>query len=139
MQLEAPITKVIALLTASIKEDTSSETRLQIEQVSQYQLSYVVHFLSPILFPTYILFFFNMDQLITMQAIDILKTTELYSPVFKEPGDPATDFIEALITVMLKRKILSFYIIIHHHPSSSSVISILFLTLFDIAKKIMGY
>lgn len=63
LQLEAPITKVIALLTASIKEDTSSETRLQIEQ-----------------------------------AIDILKTTELYSPVFKEPGDPATDFIEALIT-----------------------------------------
>lgn len=41
-----------------------------------------------------------------MQAIDILKTTELYSPVFKEQGDPAADFIEALITVMLKRKIL---------------------------------
>ncbi|XP_012350960.1 high affinity cAMP-specific and IBMX-insensitive 3',5'-cyclic phosphodiesterase 8 isoform X2 [Apis florea] len=63
LQLEAPITKVISLLTSSIKEDTSSETRLQIEK-----------------------------------AIDILKTTELYSPVFKEQGDPATNFIEALIT-----------------------------------------
>lgn len=72
-----------------------------------------------------------MNQLITMQAIDILKTTELYSPVFKEQGDPAADFIEALITVMLKRKIL-FTI------ANSSMISILFLTLFDIAKKIMG-
>lgn len=48
-----------------------------------------------------------MNQLITMQAIDILKTTELYSPVFKEQGDPAAEFIEALITVMLKKKILS--------------------------------
>ncbi|XP_016910339.1 high affinity cAMP-specific and IBMX-insensitive 3',5'-cyclic phosphodiesterase 8 isoform X2 [Apis cerana] len=63
LQLEAPITKVIGLLTASIKEDTASETKLQIEK-----------------------------------AIDILKTTELYSPVFKEQGDPAADFIEALIT-----------------------------------------
>lgn len=49
-----------------------------------------------------------------MQAIDILKTTELYSPVFKEQGDPATNFIEALITVMLKRKkILSLQLPIH--------------------------
>ncbi|XP_043803290.1 high affinity cAMP-specific and IBMX-insensitive 3',5'-cyclic phosphodiesterase 8-like isoform X2 [Apis laboriosa] len=63
LQLEAPITKVIGLLTASIKEDTSSETKEQIEK-----------------------------------AIDILKTTELYSPVFKEQGDPAAEFIEALIT-----------------------------------------
>lgn len=64
-------------------------------------------------FYSHVYFVFNTNQLITMQAIDILKTTELYSPVFKEQGDPAADFIEALITVMLKRKILSLQSPIH--------------------------
>lgn len=95
---------MIGLLTASIKEDTSSETKEQIEKVS-HQLCRPFLFTNSI--STYIYFVFNMNQLITMQAIDILKTTELYSPVFKEQGDPAAEFIEALITVMLKRKILS--------------------------------
>ena len=37
------------------------------------------------------------------QAIDILKTTELYAPTVREDADPATtEFVEALLSVMFK-------------------------------------
>ena len=38
-----------------------------------------------------------------VQAIDILKTTELYEPSLREDTDPVTtEFVEALLSVMFK-------------------------------------
>lgn len=103
LQLEAPITKVITLLSNAITETTNPETAGQIDKVQINLFSFV---------------FDRLRELDFFQAIEILKTTELYVPHLRDDKiytDPvATDLVGALLSVIV---LFSFFFI-HRSPYS---------------------
>lgn len=114
LQLEAPITKVITLLSNAITETTNPETAAQIDKVRPAIKRDTRFIVTSIAIKRYVARTSRVQAVcVFFQAIEILKTTELYVPQLKEDramySDPVTqELVGALLAVRMDFLILPF-------------------------------
>jgi len=100
MQLEAPITRVIEMLLTAVTETINPETATLINQVRSAYIN--PDAITPILQFSIYIRDKRLWAIYVFQAIEILKTTELYEPHLREHSDPGTqELISALLAVRI--------------------------------------